>query len=140
MDYSELPEKMPKRSILALLIRLGDADGDNHPREQQYMEEVCYAIDLPISDIEQVRKNLGDYPLDPPTEEGERMQILYYLLFLMKIDFKVTEEEIAIIRKFGFKLGFREQLVEDMITVIKNHTDKLVPPDALLDIIRNYSN
>ena len=140
MDYSELPERMLKRSILALLMRLSTADNDSHAREHAYMEAVCEAIDLPVGDLEEVRANLEDYPLDPPSDEPQRMQILYFLLFQMKIDHKVTDEEVAIIQKFGFILGFREQLVEDLISVIKDHTDKLVPPDALIDVIRNYQN
>lgn len=140
MDFSELPEAMHKRSIIALLLRLSDSDLDNDPREQAYMEQVCIAIDLPISDIEEVKANMEDYPLDPPKEEMYRMQILYFLLFQMKIDKVATDQEIKVIRKFGFKLGFREGLVEKMIEVIKAHTDKLVPPDALVEVIRNYRN
>jgi len=121
-------------------MRLSTADSDVHAREKAYMEAVCEAIDLPVGDLEKIRTNLEDYPLDPPSDEAQRMQILYFLLFQMKIDHKVTDKEVAIIQKFGFILGFREQLVEDLIGVIKQHTNTLVPPDALIDVIRNYQN
>ncbi len=140
MDYSELPERMLKRSILALLMQLSTADQDVHDRERAYMEAVCEAIDLPVGDLEEVRTNLEDYPLEPPRDEAQRMQILYFLLFQMKIDHKITEDEIGIVRKFGFILGFREQLVEDLIGVIRAHTHKLVPPEAMIAIIKNYQN
>jgi len=90
--------------------------------------------------LKKLEPTLEDYPLDPPSDEAQRMQILYFLLFQMKIDHKVTDKEVAIIQKFGFILGFREQLVEDLIGVIKQHTNTLVPPDALIDVIRNYQN
>jgi len=140
MDYSELPERMLKRSILALLMKLSTVDESVHNREVAYMEAVCEAIDLPVGDLDEVRANLEDYPLEPPSDEAQRMQILYFLLFQMKIDHKITDGEVAIVQKFGFILGFREQLVEDLIGVIRAHTNKLVPPDALIEVIRNYQN
>lgn len=140
MDYSEQLNEHHKRSIIALLIRLSKADNSVENKEKSYMIAVCNAIGLDYDEIPQIAENLEDYPLYPPTEEPDRMEILYYLLFQMKIDGKASEEEAKLIQEFGFKLGFNELLTQDMINVIQGHVQKRVPPEKMLEIIRKYSN
>lgn len=68
------------------------------------------------------------------------MTILYYLIFMMDMDGIITPEEETLIREFGHLLGFRIDLVTDLIHVIKNHPAGGNPTDELMDTIRTYLN
>ncbi len=129
-----------KESIIALLLRLSQADNTGSTSEEQYIRAVCHAIGFDAERIDEIRNNLDNYPLDPPESEQDRMEILYYLLFQMKIDKQVTQEESDLIQKFGFKLGFNELLTRDMIGIIQEHAKQKVPPQKLIEIIKKYHN
>jgi uncharacterized tellurite resistance protein B-like protein len=129
-----------KKSIIALLLRLQEADADKSLREFAYIDKVAAHLGLNSEDVVAIERDLESYPLKPPSDEKERMTILYYLLFLMDIDGKVSPEEEGLLKEFGLRLGFRTSLTGELIDEIKKHAASKVPPDALLEHIRKYLN
>ena len=75
-----------------------------------------------------------------PNDEIERMIILYYLLFMMQIDGIITTEEENLVKDLGHHLGFRIEMVANLIQVIKSHEQITSPSEALLDKIKAYLN
>jgi len=75
-----------------------------------------------------------------PETEMQRMSILYYLLFLIKIDSDVSDTEIKMVKEFGFKLGFRARLVDELTTLMKEYEGGKVPQEAMLEKIKKYQN
>jgi len=129
-----------KRSIIALLLRLQASDSEKHLNEFAYIHKVATHLGLSAEDVLSVERALDKYPLHPPSNEKERMTILYYLLFLMDIDGTVTKEEEQLVEQFGMRLGFRVALTRELIEVVKSYTDKHLPPEALLRQIKKYLN
>ena len=129
-----------KRSIIALLLRLQASDNEIHLHEFAYIHKVATHLGLSADDVLSVETALDDYPLHPPSNEKERMTILYYLLFLMDIDGTVTKEEEQLVEQFGMRLGFRIELTHELIEVVKSYADRELPPDALLNQIKKYLN
>ena len=129
-----------KKSIVALLLRLQEADAEKSMREFAYIHKVATHLGLGADEVVQVERDLANYPLKPPSDEKERMTILYYLLFLMDIDGNVSREEEDLLTEFGLRLGFRTSLTAELINEIKQHAAAHVPADALLGHIRKYLN
>lgn len=129
-----------KKSIIALLLRLQASDEEKHLHEFAYIHKVATHLGLSAEDVLAVEGALDQYPLHPPSNEKERMTILYYLLFLMDIDGTVTKEEEQLVEQFGMRLGFRVALTQELIEVVKSHTDRALPPEALLMRIKRYLN
>lgn len=129
-----------KRSIIALLLRLQASNDEKHVHEFAYIHKVATHLGLSADDVLSVELALNNYPLNPPSNEKERMTILYYLLFLMEIDGTVSTEEEQLVEQFGMRLGFRIALTKELIAVVKSHTDRRLPSDALLKQIRKYLN
>jgi hypothetical protein len=129
-----------KRSIIALLLRLQASDSAKHLHEFAYIHKVATHLGLNAHDVLSVEDALDDYPLRPPSNEKERMTILYYLLFLMDMDGTITKEEEQLVEQFGMRLGFRIALTSELIQVVKSHADRPLPPDALLKQIKKYLN
>jgi uncharacterized tellurite resistance protein B-like protein len=129
-----------KKSIIAMLLRLQNADADRNIREFAYIHKVASHLGLSADEVVDIETNLKEYPLKPPSDEKERMTILYYLLFLMDIDGNVSREEEDLVKEFGLRLGFREGLTSELINEIKSYATTRIPPDALLEHIRKYLN
>lgn len=129
-----------KKSIIALLLRLQHADTEKSLREFAYIHKVATHLGLNENEVLEIEQDLSSYPLKPPSDERERMTILYYLLFLMDIDGHVSREEEDLLKEFGLRLGFRTSLTAELINEIKEHAASKVPPNALLEHIRKYLN
>ncbi len=129
-----------KKSILALLFKLMGADNDEHPKELMYIMHISDRLGLTDDDLKDVSFRMDEYKLIPPQEEADRIKVLYYLLFLMKADGVVQPEEEEFIARFGMKLGFRPDMVHDLIQVLKKYLDSPVPPEELFDKIKTYLN
>ena len=129
-----------KRSIIAMLLRLQASDHTKHMNEFAYIHKVASHLGLSEGDVLSVEAALHKYPLSPPSDEKERMTILYYLLFLMDIDGDVSVEEEQLIEHFGMLLGFRIAMTSEMVAVVKSYKKRTLPPEALLGQIKKYLN
>ena len=129
-----------RKSILALLIQLSKVDKSADANELAYITRVAWQLGLQESDIHDISNDLNSYEVTPPTQEKERMTILYYLLFFMNTDGAITIEEEKLVKEFGFRLGFRTNLTRDLIQVIKDHAHTKVPPGKMLEAIKKYLN
>ena len=129
-----------KLSLLALFIQLAKADSEIDDHEEQFIEDVRVKLGIQKEDVDKLWADDSTHPLEPPTLERHRMNILYHLLYLMKIDGVVTQEEEEFVKIMGFKLGINPNLVEELIETIKNNVGKDLPGKALLDIIKKYMN
>jgi len=139
LDSTETSDQS-KRAIVALLFRLMGSDKEENLKELGYIMHVGDQLGLNDEDLQEIKINKDQYHLKPPIEEKDRVVILYYLLFFMKADGEIKSEEEEMVLHFGMKLGFRPDMIKDLISVLKNHVDKAVPPDELLGKIKAYLN
>ncbi|WP_235296126.1 tellurite resistance TerB family protein [Portibacter marinus] len=139
MNYDTNKENL-SREIVALLIKLARKDGQLDEKEFSFILQVCAAMDISAEEMREIQLNLDAYQFRPPQNEQERMTVLYYLLFCMKIDRQVTEEEKKLVQKMGFRLGFRQQMTDDLILSVQNHIEGKLPENELLQKLQKYMN
>ena len=128
------------REIIALLLKLARKDGALDEKEFTFILQVCATLEISAEELREIQLNIDDYDFNPPRNEQERMTVLYYLLFCMKIDKTVTPEEKKLVQKMGFRLGFRQALTDDLILTIQNHTAEKMPENELLKNLQKYMN
>ncbi|MEM1327360.1 MAG: hypothetical protein AAGI23_15460 [Bacteroidota bacterium] len=129
-----------KRATLALLVQMSHSDAQLSNIEEQYIIYVAKELNLPLSEVEAIQAQPENYDLKPPQSEQERMMILYYLLFTMRVDGKIEKSEEDMLYKAALRLGFNHQMISDLIAVAKNHPKGNLPPDSLLREIKKYMN
>ncbi len=129
-----------KKGIIAMLIKLANVDDNAVAIERRFIMDVAEQLGLGRADLTAVAKNPDEFELKPPEGEQERMNILYYLLFTMRVDGVIKEEEERLCYKAGLRLGFNEQLTADLIRVMKTYLKEDIPEEAMLDAIRKYLN
>lgn len=127
-------------AVIYMLLRVMAADGHRDRREYQYFIKVMHEMGMSIEDLEGM--TTAPLPTDDklPSDERERMVILYFLLFMMESDSVIAEEEVRLVKALGHQLGFRIELVSDLIQVIRSYDHISSPSEALLDKIRTYLN
>lgn len=128
------------KAIFSLVLQVHLADNQINIEELQYMKDVASVLQLTTEDINEISANPKDYILDPPPPEQERMRILYWLLFAMRIDGDINPKEEAILYRVGMQLGFSEMMLTEFVDELKKHLTTRLPDDALVKIIKKYLN
>lgn len=126
--------------MIYMLLRLMAADGQRDRTEYIYILKVAGEMGMTMEDITSLTPD--DLIIhDLPADEKERMIILYYLLFMMDTDGDISSDEENLVRNLGSHLGFRIDMVSDLIQVIKSYENTAdMPSEALLDKIKTYLN
>ena len=128
------------KNLIALLFKLSQEDQGTAVIERSYIDYVANQLGVDDYLVNEIEANFSTYEMQIPENEMQRMTILYYLLFLIKIDSEVSDNEIKLVKEFGFKLGFRSRLVDELTTLMKEYEGKKIPQEAMLEKIRKYHN
>lgn len=131
---------MKAEELISILIRLSKSDKHFDEFEFGYIINVGKHLDVPNHIVESLVKDPFIEDIQVPKSEQERMAILYYLLFMMKIDQNIREEEKDMIQHYGFKLGFSRGMINDFIHLMEEYKESRVPISEMLEIIKKYKN
>jgi len=129
-----------RKSIIALLFKLAKTDNSVSNIEKLYLRDIANSIGVDTFSIDEILEDPESYPLKVPLDERERMTILYYLLFMMRVDGRIEKGEEKLVYEAGFRLGFNEKLLEDLIGVMKTYLNKEIPPEVMLTQIKKHLN
>ena len=141
MDFGSNEEKMAmKQYIVSLLIKQAIADNDFSNIEKKYLAYASRKLGLDNTQIAAIRQDPDAFTIAPPPDESMRMTIMYYLLFMMRADGQVEQEEEVLCHKVGFQLGFRQEMVTNLIGLMKEYLRDDIPPNGMLEKIKPYLN
>ena len=91
-------------------------------------------------EVEDIRDKPNEFLFEAPPTEQERMTILYYLLFTMRVDEEIKSAEENYLHDISLKLGVNPALTEDLIRVMKSYANESIPPNVMLEQIKKYLN
>ena len=140
MFWNNLSTQVKNQTILKLLIKMAKADLNFQDEELSYLVYFCKIAQLDAELIRSYQNMDSQDDTQFPLDEQNRMNILYHLLFVINADSNVNQEEERAIFKLAFKLGFNENLTRDFIELMKVYPINELPNDAMIGLIRKYSN
>ena len=135
-----LSQEERNESLIRILVHLIRVDNNIVEQELAYL---FYVADNMQIDRRKILSFLQeDYTINEmlPTEEEDRMNILYHLLFTMNADANISEKEENTIYYLAFKLGFQEEMTRDFVDLMKRHDLASLPTNSMVNIIKKYSN
>ncbi len=139
MNFGSAEEnKNWKRYIISLLVKQAGAEGSISAVEEQFLNDAAKSLGLGPDEIQAIKADPGAFEIAPPPDERTRMTILYYLLFMMRADGEIKPEEEKLCFEVGFRLGFRMEMVTNLIGVMRQYLREQLPPDAMLERIKPY--
>ncbi len=139
MNLDEFADDAKKENIVAIVAMMSKIDGKIHENEFVYLLKLGESLGM---DAESVRRSMAikEAHMYIPKSEEERITILYYLIFLIKIDSKVENEESDLFYFIGLKLGFNHLMIANFIKIVKSNIDKKLPPNVLIEEMKKYLN
>ncbi len=141
MDFGTPKHELAlKKYIISLIVQEAQADHDFSIREKKYLAYAGRTLGLSESEVAAIRLDPAGYEIEPPHDEQLRMNVLYYLLFMMRADSSISKDEADMCHKIGFRLGFRMDMIAELIGVMRDCLDKEIPPNAMIERVRAYKN
>lgn len=125
-------------NIMRMLISVSRSDGELPLKELEFLHTSAHQLGIDKAMMRSILEKTDNYYVFPPDEKS-RMTALFFLLFLSIQDGKITPGEEEKLFEYGFRLGFSESLVRDMVSSI-SHNNSGNPQSQLTDVIRKYLN
>lgn len=109
---------------LAALSLIAHADEKFHPEEDAFLKTVAQRLNIDENIAEEVIKQPAKFNHDLPVQEIDRYAFLSDILNLIVADGDIADVEVEYCRRLCRKLGFEQQMVNDIIIKMKTHIQR----------------
>ena len=75
-----------------------------------------------------------------PKSQADRILQFHRLVLLMNVDEHQDELEIRKLHNIGLEMGLPPSAIEQVLTVMHQYPDKVIPPDVLINIFKAHYN
>ncbi len=75
-----------------------------------------------------------------PKTEADRIIHFHRLVLLMNVDQKQLEVEVSRLHNIGLGLGLPPSAIEQVLSLMHQYPDKIVPPNVLINIFKAHYN
>lgn len=126
-----------KLSILSEMIAFARADDVISDSEYHFLMSVAEQLGVDQDTFEslfeiEVKKII-------PKTQAERILQFHRLVLLMNVD-EQHEMEVAKLHNIGLGMGLPPNAIEQVLTVMHQYPNKIVPPDVLINIFKAHYN
>ena len=118
MSFSNLYSsgfKQRNRDHFASIVRIALSDGVISNEEEAFINRTAINLEIEEQEVETIKANLDNYPINPPSTEQRRLERLYDLARMVFADQIADEAEKKIMNRLIIGLGFPHEEVEDII-------------------------
>lgn len=122
------------------LYKIAISDGKIVKNEYRFLLDIALQMGLEENDVLDIINNEIDFKIMPPHALNDRMQHLFQMLFMMKIDGEIKPEEIRIIKNTALYLGLNLSMTDELITIIHKYKQNLVPQEEMIRIVKRHMN
>lgn len=134
----EMTSFKEKQSIISQMAELAKVDGILTEDEVQFIRSIGHMMGF---DDEQITSLIKDpVPFDPPAQEGDRIVQLQRLILLMNVDGESSPEEKEHIRHAGVLLGLNPDAIKEVLHIMHEFPNNVIPPDELIKIFQKHHN
>jgi uncharacterized tellurite resistance protein B-like protein len=118
MSFSNLYSsgfKQRNRDHFASIVRIALSDGVISKEEEAFINRTAINLEIEEQEVETIKANLDNYPINPPSTEQRRLERLYDLARMVFADQIADEAEKKIMNRLIIGLGFPHEEVENII-------------------------
>lgn len=135
MDDDKRKERL---SILSDLIKMAKADKEIRDIEFQFLLSIAGQLGVTKDDFKQLFEEYIEF--NPPKMEFDRIIQFQRLILLMNIDLTIDKEELDYIKDLGMKMGLHPSATAEVLKVMHEYPNKVVPPERLIGIFKTFHN
>ena len=122
------------------LYKIAISDGLMHKNEYHLIIDIAKEIGLAENDALDIINGNIDFEIQEPININERMQHLFQMLFLMKIDGEIDSKEILTIKNIVLYLGLNLDMIDDMIKLVSKYKNSLIPESEMIIMVKKHMN
>ena len=125
MSFSDLYShgfKARNRDHFAAIVKIALSDGVISAEEEAFINRTAINLEIDETEVEQIKSNIEDYPINPPATEQRRLERLYDLTRMIFADHIADEAELKLMHRLVIGLGFPA----DQVTSIINRAFELI--------------
>jgi len=122
------------------LYKIALSDGKIVQNEYQFLIDIASNIGLEKDDVLDIISGEINFEIEQPKSINDRMQHLFQMLFLMKIDGDINDKEVDAIKNIALYLGLNLSMTEELIRIIKNYASKRVPQEEMISVVKRHLN
>ena len=127
-----------KLSILSEMIAFAKVDNKVKPEEYGFLQSVAEQLGIGQEAFEALFHEEAEHVI--PNSEADRILQFHRLVLLMNVDKEQDLSEINQIHNIGLRMGLPPSAIEQVLSIMHQYPNKIVPPQVLLDIFRAYYN
>ncbi len=127
-----------KLSILSEMIAFARADQAMKDSEYAFLLGVADQLGVDREDFAVLLETAAEHIL--PASEAERILQFHRLVLLMNVDRNGHREEIRRLHNIGLAMGLSLNAIDQVLLVMHQYPDKIVPPEVLIGIFKAHYN
>jgi hypothetical protein len=123
---------------LKILINLARIDGVVGDKERQFIINIGQANHLLVAEILPLFSNDSSAVIPADLTNEEKFDYIFSLIQLMKIDQKIYKDEIVFCSKVASALGYRQEVLFELMLKVKSTTMGADEIEALKKLTATY--
>lgn len=127
-----------KLSMLSDLIKLAKSDNEIKDNEFQFLHSIARQLGVTTDDFKSLFEKYIEF--QPPQLEADRIVQFQRLILLMNIDHDTDPAEIDYIKNIGIRMGLHPSATQEVLRVMNDYENKVIPPEKLISIFRTFHN
>lgn len=127
-----------KLSILSEMIAFAKVDDIVKEPEYNFLLSVALKLEIEKSIFDDLFENESEHII--PKTQADRIVQFHRLLLLMNVDKEQLQFEVSRLHNIGLSMGLPPSAISQVLEVMHQYPDKVVPPDVLINIFKAYYN
>ncbi|NJB72454.1 putative tellurite resistance protein B-like protein [Saonia flava] len=127
-----------KLSILSEMIAFAKLDKVMEDSEYNFLLGVASNLGVEKQEFDSLFNKKVDAVV--PKSHAERILQFHRLVLLMNVDSVQSMSETNKLHSIGLKMGLPPSAIDQVLIVMHNYPNKVVPPNVLIDIFKAYYN
>ncbi|HEY5748114.1 MAG TPA: hypothetical protein VIU12_18715 [Chryseolinea sp.] len=127
--------KATAKSHMRNLIEIAAADGGLGTEEQRLLNYAAQRNNISSPELQEMQRNPSNVRFQVPASDREKFNQMYDLVHMMSVDRDIHVEEQRLCEIFAIKFGFRQEIVREMIVLIRQNIEKWVGPEETMHTV-----
>ena len=138
-DLFDSEFKTRNKGHFSAIVRVAITDGNVSAEEEHFLEKLAITLEISKEEFEEILENPLKYPINPPYLYVQRLERLYDLARMVRVDHQLGDKQDTLLRKFAIALGFTPSNVNYIVDKALSLIDKKVDADTFVYEMQNMN-
>lgn len=125
------------KSLLAALIKVAKADGNVDFQENMNIMLIRQRMNISNEDFKYILENVDRLDVRAPYTQTEKVDHMYRILTMMKMDMNANDEELAICKEIIKDFGYKEEKAVELVDYMANNVHRFVKFEEFEKLMAN---